>query len=317
MFFGPNATETFVRLRKVSDPTMSSKPFSAVQPVDLSDMKSKDQFQIICYENNNAAFFADTVVLVEGDSDCMVFPHIARTLDPSWDTGGRSVHFARITGKGNIERYRSFFQHFGVRVAVIADLDLLLDGFRHLQQPDEVKAARDQLLHAVDQLMPTAADQEVGPTVKDAKSAHSSGELHRLWAQTLEKHLEFCAGTCTMDELAQTVNEFFNWHRRGDRLDIIAGSDDAQVRRLKWKLLALLRKDSIYVLERGALEEYYPPEVEGQDKPSMAEDFCRKVSTREQALACCGEQEFECGGTINREPEFTLIFGAIFGVPET
>ena len=81
MFFGPEATETFIKLRKVSDTAGSSKPFTQVQPVDLSDMNAKDQFQIICFENNNAAFFADTVVLVEGDSDYLVMPHIARSLD--------------------------------------------------------------------------------------------------------------------------------------------------------------------------------------------------------------------------------------------
>ena len=70
---------------------MPPKPFTQVQPVDLSDMTAKDQFQIICFENNNAAFFADTVVLVEGDSDYLLMPHIARTLDPSWDVARSAV----------------------------------------------------------------------------------------------------------------------------------------------------------------------------------------------------------------------------------
>ncbi len=132
MFFGPGATETFVKLRKVSDAAIAPRPFTQVQPVDLSDMTAKDQFQIICFENNNAAFFADTVVLVEGDSDYLLMPHIARTLNPSWDVAQVPVVFARITGKGNIRRYREFFSRFGVRVPVIADLDLLVNGFDHM-----------------------------------------------------------------------------------------------------------------------------------------------------------------------------------------
>ena len=55
-------------------------------------------------------------------------PHIARTLDPSWDLAQVPILFVRITGKGNIRRYRDFFARFGVRVPVIADLDLLVNG---------------------------------------------------------------------------------------------------------------------------------------------------------------------------------------------
>ena len=46
MFFGPEATETFVKLRKRSDPGIAAKPFTEAQPVDLRDMGAKDQFQI-------------------------------------------------------------------------------------------------------------------------------------------------------------------------------------------------------------------------------------------------------------------------------
>jgi len=312
MFFGPSATETFVRLRKVTDTAVSTKPFTEVQPVDLSDMTSKDQFQIICYENNNAAFFADTVVLVEGDSDYMVFPHVARILDPSWDSGLGAVYFARITGKGNIGRYRSFFQHFGVRVHVISDLDLLLEGFRHLQQPDETKTARDQLLRKVDELIPDVVGGEE-PTAGEARSARNSGELHSLWTRANEKYRELLANACSADDLMQAVNEFFAWQRKRDRLVVLATSTDSEVLRLKWRLLALLRRDDIYVLERGELEKYYPSDVQGRDKPSRAESFCRRVTTREQVLACCGEQEFESDGTTVKEREFTLILGGIFG----
>ncbi len=153
MFFGPNATETFVKLYKTTCPGISDKPFTQVQPVDLSEMTSKDQFQIICFESNNAAFFADTVVLVEGDSDYLLFPHVARTLNPAWDVAKVPVRFARITGKGNIRRYRDFFQRFDVRVPVIADLDLLLNGFQHVAPSEDVKSVRDNLLRRADELI--------------------------------------------------------------------------------------------------------------------------------------------------------------------
>lgn len=311
MFFGPNATETFVKLYKKSDLVISDKPFTQVQPVDLSDMTSKDQFQIICFENNNAAFFADTVVLVEGDSDYLLFPHIARTLNPAWDVAKVPVHFARITGKGNIRRYRDFFKQFDVRVPVIADLDLILNGFHHVSPSEEMKSTRDNLLVKVDELIePDAEDEE--PTATEARKAHDSGELRWLWRRVQERQAEFNKSECTQDDLNQAVDNFFAWQRKSDRLAILMNSDDSQMQQLKWQLLEMLRKDDVYVLEQGTIENYYTDHITGPDKPSKAEDFCAKCATRDAVLACCCEQEFMRAGELVKEPEFNIIFGSIF-----
>jgi len=310
MFFGPGATETFVKLRKVSDAATAPKPFTLVQPVDLSDMTAKDQFQIICFENNNAAFFADTVVLVEGDSDYFLMPHIARTLDPLWDVAKVPVVFARITGKGNIRRYREFFNRFGVRVPVIADLDLLVNGFDHIAPGDAVKTLRDNLLARVDELIVPDAN---GPSAKEAKNAHDSGELRGLWRKVKESQAKLKDGTCTQAEHDAAVEAFFAWQRKSDRLAILKTSTDAQIRQLKHQLLEMLRAMDVYVLERGAIEDYYPDNIIGADKPSRAQDFCAKVNTRDTILACCGEQTVEREGTQITSKEFTLIFQGIFG----
>lgn len=310
MFFGPGATETFVTLRKSSDVAIAPKPFTQVQLVDLSEMKAKDQFQIICFENNNAAFFADTVVLVEGDSDYLVMPHIARTLDRSWDVAQRPVLFARITGKGNIRRYKEFFARFGIRVPVIADLDLLVNGFEHIAPDNAVKAARDNLLAKVDELIVPDAG---GPSTKDAKDAHDSGELRALWRRVRDRQTELKAGTCTQGDHDQAVDAFFAWQRKPDRLTVLETSADEQLLQLKWRLLKMLRAVDVYVLERGAIEQYYPDTITGMDKPTRAQSFCGQVATRDAILACCGEQTIESAGVQTRHKEFALIFGGIFG----
>ena len=312
MFLGPEATETFVKLRKVSDSAVAARPFTQVQPIDLSDMNAKDQFQIICFEHNNAAFFADTVVLVEGDSDYLLLPHIARTIDPAWDVTLAPVVFARITGKGNIRRYRDFFKRFGVRVPVIADLDLLLSGFQHVYPDDAMTTTRDDLLKKVDQLIVPDANG-VDSSSADARAAHDSGELRGLWRRVKQRQVEFQDGACAQDELNLTVDEFFAWQRKSDRLGVLQNSDDEQLLQLKWQLLEMLRAVDVYVLERGAIEQYYPDNIMGADKPSRAQDFCAKVANREDVLACCGEQECLRDGTLVREKELNLIFRGIFG----
>ncbi len=312
MFFGPGATETFVKLRRVPGGAIADKPFTQVQPVDLSDIKAKDQFQIICFENNNAAFFADPVILVEGDSDYLVMPHIARILNPSWDVAKKPVYYARIGGKGNIRRYKDFFKRFDVRVPVITDLDLLVNGFNHIKPDDLVKDARSKLLRKVDELIEPDAGEN-GPSAEDARDAHDSGELKGLWRRVIQCETELEAGTCTQDDLKDAIKAFFAWIRRSDRLAVLMNSDDAQLLKLKWELLKMLRNVDVYVLERGAIEQYYPENITGEDKPSQAQDFCTKVTRREAILDCCDKQRFERDGVEVSEKEFILIFKGIFG----
>ena len=53
-----------------------TKPFTEAILIDLTDISAKDRIQLIYFENNNAAFFAKHIVLIEGDSDIILFPHI-------------------------------------------------------------------------------------------------------------------------------------------------------------------------------------------------------------------------------------------------
>lgn len=92
-------------------------------------------------------------------------------------------------------------------------------------------------------------------------------------------------------------------------------STDVQVIQLKHRLLAMLRTVDVYVLERGAIEQYYPDTITGTDKPSRAQDFCAKVATRDAIRACCGEQTVDREGTQESIKEFDLIFQGIFGDP--
>jgi predicted ATP-dependent endonuclease of OLD family len=306
MFFAPGVTETFVKLRKSNNNASSEKPFTKASQVDLTEMKSKDQFQIISFENNNAAFFADTVVLVEGDSDYLVFPHIAKTINPSWDTMKKPILFARIGGKGNIRRYREFFQQFEMRVPVISDLDLLVNGFDKINCSDSTKALRDRLLQLIDQNI------ESESKIPTAKTAHDSGDLKSLYKTFLEKQKEYLDGKCTLDQLNVSCTDFFNWQNKNRRLEVLKNSSSNEIVELKWQLLDALRSEDIFVLERGDLEAYYPDEIKVGDKPTMALRFCQVMTRPEEVLSCCGEQNISREETIITENEFKLIFEKIF-----
>ena len=307
-FFGPNATATFVKLRKVSEPSLDLKPFTKAFPIDLGDIGAKDQFQIICYENNNIAFFADTVVLVEGDSDYLVLPHLARILNPEWDCGKTSVRFAKINGKTSIRRYKQFFTRFGSRVIVLADLDLIVRSFDQVDPSTEISRTRSELIIAIDGML--NGNRQQGISSDDVRDAHRRGDLKAVWQRARQAHGEFKDGKSGIEMVVRAVDDFFAWESDDSRLEALKAPEDGTVRAGKSNLLRALRKQDVFVLQRGDIEAYYPPGIEGRDKPSKAQSFCNTINSRETALGLCEDVEVDDVG--NKKKEFDVIFGGIF-----
>jgi len=259
----------------------------------MADVKEKDRFQLICFENNNAAFFYDTVVLVEGDSDFIVFPHIARLVDPKWESAQAAVRFARIGGKTSIRRYRQFFARFGVSVVVITDLDILTKDFDQLEPDGELVECHSKLIQLVDQMLGDTSTVE--PANKGIQDAHASGDVRSLWRRVRLVRKGILEGSATHEDLEHAVEEFFAWEKKHLRLEVLRDCNDEKILSAKRDVLARLRKQGIIVLEKGSLESYYPDSIEGSDKPTKAQDFCRKVTSRDAVLALCNEMEHESG----------------------
>lgn len=307
-FFGPGATTTFVKLKKATEAGVS-KPFTVALPVDLGDTTAKDQFQIICYENNNIAFFAERVVLVEGDSDMIVLPHLARLLNPAWDTGKSSVRFARINGKGSIRRYRQFFSRFGMTVFVVADLDLIVRGFDKVDPGPALQDAQSRLLQLVDAAIAAAgpAPEANGRAIRDAQE---SGDVRILWRRAREAQQRYVAGEAPLEEVNAAVEAFFAWERSSARLDVLKTTTDAAILQAKQALLDQLAAGNVFVLSAGVIEDYYPAGLPAGDKPSQAQAVCGGLSGQAQARQFC-----RCGSATGGPPtrtEFDKMFEVIF-----
>lgn len=310
-FFGPDATETFIKLSKDQDLSSGcSKPFTIVHSVDLREISARDQFQIISYESNNAAFFAESVVLVEGPSDDLVFRHVAKTINPEWDATQRSIAFVRIAGKGNVRKYREFFEQFSVPVSVLVDLDVLIEGFQLITQDPVILQARNELLSKVDEHVQGG---DASPTSGRAvRKLHASGELRSIWSEATSLNEQFQASEIGFDAVAEKVGEFFSWESNDERLRVLKESTDGELQRAKWQLLEQLRADRTCVLEKGAIEDYYPESIGPGDKPSRAMQFCELVTEAGAALSLCDKQEFTRDGESIQELEFNLLFDTIF-----
>jgi putative ATP-dependent endonuclease of the OLD family len=313
LFFGPEATATFIRLSKIENRDVP-KPFAKAFPVQLDGISSRDEFQIICFESNNAAFFAKRIVLVEGDSDQIAFPYIAEILNEKWNCRACSVAFIRVGGKGSIAKYRNFFARFEVPVFIIADLDTVDDGFDKLDPTETTKSLRSDLIKKVDSAI-TAAGQVAIVNTRDIKDAQVDTGIRRLWDKACTAKGAFDADKTKWPELKDAIDTFFAWEKKNIRRDYIRKAEQAEIKESKIALIWELRKNGVFILEGGALENYFPPEVTGPDKPSKAQAFRKLYTKRDQILPLSPKQICPDTGLVRTEFEF--IFSKIFDTPAT
>jgi putative ATP-dependent endonuclease of OLD family len=303
LFFDAESTKTFVKLAKRTDSSIAEKPFAEALWVDLSSLDNKSRFQVISYETNNTAFFSDSVVLVEGDSELVIMPHIARTLNAGWAPERTGVAFCKTGGKGSISRYRSFFGAFKVRISVIADLDCILEGFEHLGPCEECMEAREVLFQAINEVIKNEGIPEGALTNVDMS------EISQRLRETISK---FRKGEACLEDIEVAQAQFERRTLYNRRRRVLEEFQTDKILLTKREVLRLLRKHDIHVLERGKIENYYPNGIPGGDKPSKAMSFCKTVTTREDLLALCNELVAADGKTLKKE--FDLIFSRILGL---
>lgn len=303
-FFSAAGSGTFLRLRKQTIIDEPGPPFTATLPVNLiQELSKRDAFQIICYENNTAAFFCDRAVLVEGDCDVIYLKHVAKTLDSRWDFDRHNVALIRIGGKGNFKRYRSFFEHFNLEVRIIADLDAIVDQYEKLGAPTECDAMRSALIGAADRTGTQAAiiSSDTAKAIAGKRTFKMRYDECKAVANKIS-HGE----KATAEELAAFATLFeeeAHVHRRK------AITDDSSLAQQKEGLLAELRRHGIIVLSRGCIEDYFPEGCIGDDKPTRAINACHGITNRASALAC--SPRIRDGHGASRE-ELLLIFENVF-----
>lgn len=108
--------------------------------------------------------------------------------------------------------------------------------------------------------------------------------------------------------MTNAVDAFFAWEANDERLRLLSVSTTPEVIAAKHALLEELRKQNVFVLSRGAIEEYYTPSIVGGEKPARAQQFRREITTKEAILACCDNLP-HLDGTCS---EFELILKPIF-----
>lgn len=283
-FFDAESTATFAKLRKREAPEIGVHTVS----IDLKgQMSNRDAFQLICHENNEAALFARVVVLVEGDSDVLVFPHLAKLLNSDWDHVEQNIVFIRTGGKGSISRYRTFFAYFGIDVHAIADLDALFEGFHHLSVTPEAKSLQEALSNHMAMLLPAVA---IPPNSDKVKSIAGKRNARELWG---EAQAEFAAWTPGLsldktDVLQDLLTQIFDLGRTPEKLTILQTDDPTTGGHLD-ALLEQLSTERVHVLRRGDLETYYGGVTAKSEKIDAASKLRAETPELESFLERHGE----------------------------
>lgn len=269
-FFSATAKETcFIKIYKdlsTIPPSSKAKEINFVK-----DSSYKDAFQIICYENSTPAFFSKKVLLVEGDSDLIFLKGISPLISSTYCFDKLNIPIVRINGKNNIKRFIKFYQHFDIEVFSLLDRDVLLDGFTHLElgdAKDEIMQLREVFINKIDQI---CADQNIIPKLKsdDIKTQRENRSWVEKYYRLKELTLKFeNEKSLTSDEFKEirSLFEFEINHVRRIALELEITQNLPE----KVALINRLYELGYFILNNGAIENYYPSGYTGADKPSKA-----------------------------------------------
>lgn len=305
-FFQPKNTDMFIKMKKVH---ANPKPFSELVRINLSDMSERELLQIISFKTSNTAFFSKKTVLVEGDSELIAIPHIARTLCEDWDFVKKNITIIKINGKGNIRRFKKFFTAFEIPIVIITDLDILVNNFDQLDTKEDIGRLQSTLLQKVDvkRQNQNSSNELIG--LNKTKKRLDRGDQTALWGRVQEAYRLYQEDPTSIPALIETFEPFIESLKKGGRrIDILRNHDYTEILYLKRELLAKLRMQGIYVWEKGCLDDYYSEITSKHGKPQLAYNFCQEIKTREDALELC--EEIPIGNEYR--PEFEVIFSSIF-----
>jgi hypothetical protein len=182
-------------------------------------------------------------------------------------------------------------------------LDTIDDGFDKLEATDAAKKLRSELLRKVD-LANVGLDLPGTAKAEAIKEAQANPGIQHLWTIVRAAKIAFDEDKNRYADLDAAVHAFFAWEKKNIRRECIRKAEQADVNAAKLALIWELRKDGVFVLEQGALEDYFPTEVKGADKPSKAQAFRNVFTLREHVLPLSRQQTCPVTGKVSSEFEF-------------
>jgi hypothetical protein len=225
-------------------------------------------------------------------------------LNIDWNFETKNIPIIRIYGKSNIKKMKEFFINFNIDILTILDRDALFDGFELLDVTEETQIVRNKFIDFLDKyILENMIEANVSADkIKECVRRYS-------WREKYNQLKMICERVRNEEHIGEEdVNiidflfESETQDKRRTALNKIGEFDEFK------SLLAILREQKIFVLSKGCVEDYYPNEVVGNDKPTKAFNACKLVDTAQAVRDSCSIVKV---GDSNIS-EFDCIFQSIF-----
>jgi hypothetical protein len=189
--------------------------------------------------------FAEAVMIVEADSDRMVYQAAWRTIRTPADV---DVHFAPVGGTGGISDPTRLYRKLKIPVAIIADLDVLSDGQRFRTMVESLATNKD-----MNRLLALA--EEVVQGLKQQRPSYTPDQAHESLAEMSRRSLDWTDGgdlalSKELRQLAGALDRMSRLKRGGVR------AVDKSLRRKLCKLIREARCIGLFLVHVGELENW-------------------------------------------------------------
>ncbi|XXZ50328.1 TOPRIM nucleotidyl transferase/hydrolase domain-containing protein [Streptomyces cavourensis] len=142
----------------------------------------------------------------------------------------RGVAVAKVGGKGSIERYRKFFEAFGVTVFALTDLDSLLQSFNKLGASAESAALHQSVMDKLHQFAKPDFSDDAKIKSDHLRALQKSPDIKSIWESVTQRAADHKNGLCEWDDLAKEVEIFFPHANSQKRPDELAAADPPELK---------------------------------------------------------------------------------------
>lgn len=221
----------------------------------LNEFEEKDRDTLAQVQNVASYVFADSVVLVEGNSDRIVLSKLAPALAAEWDFDAAGIPILPVLGKRSLPLFYEFLEALGISTYAILDLDCVEETLGRMVKDNGIADVRESLLKRCKSLAEDGSAEEtvnrnlVDETVRSYKWQEVFDKLESLLDRLVDgepaEHEEIGA--------LQRLTDI----RHNDAWRGVLSSDHAEVIGLRLKLVEMLLNRGILLLS-GDIEDYYP-----------------------------------------------------------
>jgi putative ATP-dependent endonuclease of the OLD family len=271
--------------------------YSQVTNPQTIDQQQKDLLKILTYTNSSRIFFADKVLLVEGDSDEYFFRFFLDNYYLPRFPKEEAIEILYIGGKNNYEKWKSFLKRFAIPNYFICDLDNIKDfGLIHaagISLAEITEASKTELISKLFE------DKIRSKTTKDGRALFTG----------IDKFIrnDFVVGEDDKDDLKGLW--LYLLDKQGIRRDhFIAYLQKPDNAMLYAKLINEIEKkyeENVFILKQGDLEFYL--NLSGHKESAKVIDFCGNH------FNAWVEQEENVDSEKSKLKELVQLFDKIFG----